>query len=410
MIIEKGIMNPAIDARTGKPTESADARKRKLPLTFILFFVPILLSSHAFGQEHAGHAGPMQSQASGSAGRSAKTVKQEAPSVITISPDKVQLIGVRTAVADYRSLGKKIRTVGQVEPDETRLAFVNTKIAGWVKKLYVDYTGQQVMKGQPLLSIYSPDLVTAQEEYLIALRSVRSSMTGTGDMAEIEASRSELLQSAKRRLQLWDITDQQVAELEKTGKPKTDMTIEAPLSGIVLDKMVLEGGYITPGMNLYKIADLSSIWIMADIYEYEVPAVKVGQTALVTLPYYSGQSYRAIVNYISPSLDPVSRTVKVRLSMKNPGLLLKPEMFANVEIMISSGSKLVIPREAVIDSGTRQIVYVEKKPGVYEMRRVTLGQRGEDYVEVLKGIKKGERVVTSGNFLIDSESQLRTGQ
>ena len=173
--------------------------------------------------------------------------------------------------------------------------------------------------------------------------------------------------------------------------------------------MVLEGGYITPGMNLYKIADLSSIWIMADIYEYEVPLVRVGQTALVTLPYYSGQSYRAIVNYINPSLDPVSRTVKVRLSMKNPGLLLKPEMFANVEIMVSSGSRLAIPREAVIDSGTRQIVYVEKKPGVYEMRRVTLGLRGEDYVEVLKGIKKGERVVTSGNFLIDSESQLRSG-
>jgi Cu(I)/Ag(I) efflux system membrane fusion protein len=149
---------------------------------------------------------------------------------------------------------------------------------------------------------------------------------------------------------------------------------------------------------------------MADIYEYEVPLVTRGQTALVTLPYYSGQSYRATVNYINPSLDPVSRTVKVRLSMRNPGLLLKPEMFANVEIMVSSGSKLVIPREAVIDSGTRQIVYVEKKPGVYEMRRVTLGQRGEDYVEVLKGIKKGERVVTSGNFLIDSESQLRSGQ
>ncbi len=367
----------------------------------VLVFVSLVVSA----QEHAGHSG----QVSGSKEQSAASMKQAAPPVITISPDKVQLIGVRTAVADLRSLDKQIRTVGKIEPDETRLAFVNTKIAGWVKKLYVDYTGKQVEKGQPLLSIYSPDLVTAQEEYLIALRSVRSSLTGTGHMAEIEASRSELLQSAKRRLQLWDITDSQIAELEKTGKPQTEMIIESPQSGIVLEKMVLEGGYITPGMNLYKIADLSSIWIMADIYEYEVPLVRVGQTAVVTLPYYSGQSHRAIVNYINPSLDPVSRTVKVRLSMKNPGLLLKPEMFANVEIMVSSGSRLVIPREAVIDSGTRQIVYVEKKPGVYEMRRVTLGLRGEDYVEVLKGIKKGERVVTSGNFLIDSESQLRSG-
>lgn len=380
-------------------------QKRSAVIMVYVTAVFLCISTTVIAQEHAGHSG----QAPASKEQSAESVKQAAPSVITISPDKVQLIGVRTAVADFRSLDKQIRTVGKIEPDETRLSFVNTKIAGWVKKLYVDYTGKQVEKGQPLLSIYSPDLVTAQEEYLIALRSVRTSMTGTGNMAEVDASRSELLQSAKRRLQLWDISDAQIAELEKTGKPQTEMIIESPQSGIVLEKMVLEGGYITPGMNLYKIADLSSIWIMADIYEYEVPLVRVGQTALVTLPYYSGQSYRAIVNYINPSLDPVSRTVKVRLSMKNPGLQLKPEMFANVEIRVSSGSKLVIPREAVIDSGTRQIVYVEKKPGVYEMRRVSLGQRGEDYVEVLKGIKKGERIVTSGNFLIDSESQLRSG-
>jgi Cu(I)/Ag(I) efflux system membrane fusion protein len=365
----------------------------------------VLVSLTVSAQEHAGHTPPT----SGGKGQGAESVKQETSATITLSPDKVQLIGVRTAAADYRSLGKQIRTVGKVEPDETRLAFVNTKIAGWVKKLYVDYTGKQVEKGQPLLSIYSPDLVTAQEEYLIALRSARHAQHEAGDMPEVEASRRDLLESAKRRLLLWDITESQVAELEKSGKPQTEMIIEAPQDGIVLEKMVLDGAYITPGMNLYKIADLSSIWIMADIYEYEVPLVKVGQAALVTLPYYSGQSYRATVNYIYPSLDPVSRTVKVRLSMKNPGLQLKPEMFANVEIMVSSGSKLVIPREAVIDSGTRQIVYVEKKPGVYEMRRVTLGQRGEDYVEVLKGIKKGERVVTSGNFLIDSESQLRSG-
>ncbi|MGE5172789.1 MAG: efflux RND transporter periplasmic adaptor subunit, partial [Betaproteobacteria bacterium] len=353
----------------------------------------LILAGMAVAQEHAGHQ---------------PEKRAEAPPVITLSPDKVQLIGVRTALAEYRSLGKQIRTVGKIEPDETRLAYVNTKVAGWIKKLYVDYTGKEVVKGQPLLSIYSPDLVTAQEEYLIALRAAGSGPAGGG--SEIEASRKELIESAKRRLQLWDITDQQIAELEKTGKPKTEMIIEAPLSGIVLEKMVLEGGYITPGMNLYKIADLSNVWIIADIYEYEVPLVKVGQAARVTLPYQSGEAYRAKVNYIYPTLDPVSRTVKVRVAMKNPGLALKPEMFANVEIMVSSGARLVIPREAVLESGLRQIVYVEKKPGVYEQRQVTLGLRGDDYVEVLKGIKKGERVVTSGNFLIDSESQLRSGQ
>jgi membrane fusion protein, copper/silver efflux system len=350
--------------------------------------------------------GQTQGQRTVGKGNEAGVAKPQAAPIIILSPDKVQLIGVRTSVADYKSLGKEIRTVGKVVPDETRLAYVNTKVAGWVKKLYVDYTGKEVVKGQPLFSLYSPDLVTAQEEYLIAIRAAKSGLAGG---SEIESSQRELIESAKRRLQLWDITDQQIAELEKNGKPQTEMVIEAPLSGIVLEKMVLDGAYITPGMNLYRIADLSTIWILADIYEYEVPLVKVGQTARVTLPYQSGGAYRAEVNYIYPILDPVSRTVKVRLTMKNPGLMLKPEMYANVEINISSGFRLVIPRGAVIDSGMRQIVYVEKKPGVYEQRQVKIGLRGEDYVEILQGISKGDHVVTSGNFLIDSESQLKSG-
>ncbi len=374
------------------------------------FLITVAIAGNTIAQEHAGHGQSSKPSPTAQGQGGTGQARTETAPVITLSPDKVQLIGVRTAIAEYRPLDKQIRTVGKVEPDETKLAFVNTKIAGWVKKLFVDYTGKEVVKGQPLLSIYSPDLVTAQEEYLIALRSARRGEQETGGMPEAEASRKELLESAKRRLQLWDITDEQIAELEKTGKPRTEMTIEAPLSGIVLEKMVLEGAYITPGMNLYRIADLSSVWIMADIYEYEVPLVKAGQTARVTLPYQSGEALRATVNYIYPTLDPVSRTVKVRLSVKNPGLMLKPEMFANVEINVASGPRLVVPRDAVLDSGLRQIVYVEKKPGTYEMRQVTLGVRGEQYVEVLKGIRKGERVVTSGNFLIDSESQLRTGQ
>jgi Cu(I)/Ag(I) efflux system membrane fusion protein len=174
--------------------------------------------------------------------------------------------------------------------------------------------------------------------------------------------------------------------------------------------MVFDGAYITSGMNLYKIADLSTVWIIADVYEYEIPLVKVGQQARVTLPYSSGGALHATVSFINPVLDPMTRTIKVRIAVQNPGLTLKPDMFANVEIMVSSGPRLVIPRSAVLDSGTRQIVYVEKEPGVFEMRQVKLGVRGETEVEVLKGIKKGELVVTSGNFLIDSESQLQLGQ
>jgi multidrug efflux pump subunit AcrA (membrane-fusion protein) len=212
---------------------------------------------------------------------------------VVLSPDKVQLIGVRTAPAEYHVIDRRIRTVGKVEPEETRLAFVNTKIAGWVKKLYVNFTGDRVEKGQPLLSIYSPDLVTAQEEYLLALRSLRSSPTVTGGFSEVESSRKELLESSRRRLLLWDITAQQIEDLEKTGKPKTEITLEAPLSGIVLEKMVLDGTYITPGMNLYRIADLSRVWIIADIYEYEAPIVKIGQEALVTFAYEPGVSISA---------------------------------------------------------------------------------------------------------------------
>lgn len=361
----------------------------------------LFLGVPAFAQEQAGQ---------GTVTQGAPVVEQaqeeEAPT-ITISEDKRQLIGVRTAAAGFRTLDKRVRTVGKVEVDETRLAFVNTKIAGWVKKLFVNFTGDQVVKGQPLLSIYSPDLVTAQEEYLLALR---SRTTVSGGIAEVQASQQSLIDSAKRRLFLWDITEEQIAALEKTGKTETEMTINAPLNGIVLEKMVLDGGYIMPGTNLYKIADLTTVWIIADIYEYEVPLVKLGQQARVTLPYSSGEVLHATVSFINPVLDPMTRTVKVRIAVRNPGLLLKPDMFVNVEIIPASRARLVIPRSAVLDSGTRQIVYVEKEPGVFEMRNVTLGVRGESEVEVLKGIRKGERVVTSGNFLIDSESQLQFGQ
>jgi Cu(I)/Ag(I) efflux system membrane fusion protein len=361
----------------------------------------------ASAQDHSAHGTKTQSAATATQAQTPASVPETAAQTITISEDKRQLIGVRTSEAAFRSLDKQVRTVGKVEVDETRLAFVNTKIAGWVKKLFVNFTGDQVVKGQPLLSLYSPDLVTAQEEYLLALR---SRTTTTGGVPEIGAYQQSLVESAKRRLLLWDITEEQTAALEKTGKPQTEMTINAPLNGIVLEKMVLDGAYMMPGMNLYKIADLSMVWIIADIYEYEVPLVKVGQQARVTLPYSSGEALHATVSFINPVLDPMTRTVKVRIAVKNPGLVLKPDMYVNVEIMTSSGSRLVIPRSAVMDSGTRHIVYVEKEPGVFEMRTVKLGLRGENEVEVLKGIKKGENVVTSGNFLIDSESQLQYGQ
>lgn len=388
---------------------------------FAMVLVLILWMSGtiAYAQDHAAHdphpsvlhkkAGETVTQAPRDHETAAKSEarQEEAAITITLSDEKRQLIGVRTAAASYRSLERQVRTVGKVDVDETRLAFVNTKISGWVKRLYVDYTGREVKKGEPLLSVYSPELVSAQEEYLLALKASRSVVPSR--FGEIAESQDSLLESARRRLLLWDIAPEQIAELEKSGTPRTEMTIYSPIDGIVMEKMVLEGGYIMPGMNLYKIADLTSLWVIADIYEYEAPLVKTGQKAHVSFAYFPGEAFDAIVSYIYPTLDPMTRTIKVRLEVKNPELKLKPEMFADVIIMTSPGSRLTIPKEAVLDSGLRRIVYVEKKPGVYEMREVELGLRGDMYVEVLSGVRKGERVVTSGNFLIDSESQLRAG-
>ncbi len=391
-------------------------KKASIDFQFSIFNLRFVLASLIFifvsavsgvAQEHIGHGTKLDVESQQSSTTPPQKVQEPMPTVV-LSPDKVQLIGVRTAVAAYHVVDRQIRTVGKVEPDETRLAFVNTKVAGWVKKLYIDYTGQNVVKGQPLLSIYSPDLVTAQDEYLLALRAKAAAPAKEG-LEDVKASQQSLIESAKRRLVLWDITEEQIMELEKSGKPQTDITLHAPLDGIVLEKMVLEGTYVQPGMNLYRIADLSHVWIIADIYEYEAPLVKVGQEARVNFAYEPGESFTATVNYVYPVLDPTTRTIKVRLAAKNLHLKLKPEMFANVEITAISGKRLAIPTEAVLDSGLRKIVYVEKKPGVYEMRDVKLGVSGERYVEVLSGIRKGEKVVTSGNFLIDSESQLRAG-
>jgi len=384
-------------------------RKTSINFQFTLAALIFIFVSAASGvaQEHAGHGAKLDVESRQSSTTPPQKAQEPMPTVV-LSPDKVQLIGVRTAAAAYHVVDRQIRTVGKVEPDETQLAFVNTKVAGWVKKLYIDYTGQNVVKGQPLLSIYSPDLVSAQDEYLLALRAKAAASAKEG-LEDVTASQQSLIESAKRRLVLWDITEDQIMELEKSGKPQTDITLHAPLDGIVLEKMVLEGTYVQPGMNLYRIADLSHVWIIADIYEYEAPLVKVGQEARVSFAYEPGESFTATVNYVYPVLDPTTRTIKVRLAAKNPHLKLKPDMFANVAITVISGKRLAIPTEAVLDSGLRKIVYVEKKPGVYEMRDVKLGVSGERYVEVLSGIRKGEKVVTSGNFLIDSESQLRSG-
>ncbi len=325
---------------------------------------------------------------------------------IMVDPVKQQLIGLRIAEAIYQPLEKTIRTVGRVEYDERKLKQINTKIDGWIEHLYVDFTGQLVKKGDPLFTIYSPELLSTQEEYLLALQAKKQ--IGSSPFSRVAAAGNSLLEAARRRLLLWDITSEQIAELEQSGKPTKTLTIVSPIDGFVIDKMAFEGMRVEPSMVLYKIADLSTVWVYADIYEYELPLVKVGEQATVRLSYYPGQIFRGRVIYLYPYLDSKTRTAKVRLELPNTGALrLKPGMFADIELKVSMGRRLAVPHEAILDSGTRQIVFVEKGEGHFEAKEVTLGLRVDDQHEILSGLSPGTRIVASANFFLDSESKLR---
>ncbi|MDH4264733.1 MAG: efflux RND transporter periplasmic adaptor subunit [Deltaproteobacteria bacterium] len=318
------------------------------------------------------------------------------PGAVQISQERQQLIGVKFGKVEQRSLDKVIRTVGRIDYDEKRLVTISPKIGGWIEDLYVDFTGKYVKRGERLLTIYSPDLVSAQEEYLIALRT-----------AKALGSRDSLVESARRRLKLWDISDAQIKALEEKGQVGKTLTLHSPFSGFVLEKMAFQGMNVVPGMALYKLADLSVVWLYADIYEYELPLIRLGQEAAIELSYYPGEVFRGKVIYIYPYLDPATRTAKVRFQFSNPRGRLKPEMYANVQIKIPLGPKLVVPEEAVIDTGERQVAMLDRGAGYFEPREVKLGTKVDQYYVVLQGLKDGDRVVTSANFLIDSESKFK---
>lgn len=328
-----------------------------------------------------------------------------APGSVQISPERQQLIGVRTGRVETKSLAKTIRTTGRVDYDERRLVTISPKVGGWVEDLYVEFTGALVKEGDPLLTLYSPELVSTQEEYLVALRAREDLIKSP--FPEIVSSANALAESAKRRLKLWDISDDQIAALESSGQPKKSLTLYSPYAGFVLERMVYRGMNVSPGMALFKLADLSVVWVNADIYENEISFIRLGQTAAVRLPYSPGETLTGKAIYIYPSLDPKTRTAKVRFEFPNKSGTLKPEMFANVEIKVDLGKRLSVPEGAIIDTGLRQIAIVDRGQGQFEPREVTVGIKVDDDIEVIKGLKAGERVVTSANFLIDSESKLR---
>lgn len=361
-------------------------------------------ASTAGHQQHGAIPAPSETK------ETSKEAKQpEETPTVEIPMDRQQLIGVRTVKAAVKPMHRVIRTVGRIEYDERKLGTANTKIEGWIEKLHVDYTGRHVQKGDPLAEIYSPELVASQQEFLNILRwagqsqSVKNERTAMLLVKDAQA----MLDAAKERLRLWDISDDQIKKIETTGKPIRTLTVYSPVSGYVLQKMVVQGMRVMPGEKLFDVVDLSSVWVVSDIYEYELPLIKVGQTARIGLSYFPGKEFATKVDYIYPSLASETRTAKVRFTIPNPDGALKPQMFTNVEIKISLGNRLTVPAEAVIDTGIRQIVYVDKGEGFFEPREVSTGLKVDDLLEVTGGIRAGEKVASSANFLIDSEAQLK---
>ncbi len=325
--------------------------------------------------------------------------------IFTVDTKRQQLINVKTEPIRVRDLTKIIRTVGTIKLDETRIEHVHIKFGGWIEKVFVDYTWQPVKKGDPLFTIYSPELVSTQREYLLALKSKK--ILKSSKYPEISDGSSNLVESTRKRLELWDIDESQIREIERTGKVKKDIVIYSPVSGHVSYKNAFENQYVEPDTLIYTIADHSTIWIEADIYEDEIPLVKVGQKATLTTEAFPGEQFEGRIVFKWPHLTPETRTTKVRFEFPNPDLKLLPEMYANIHINIPLGKKLSIPRSAVLRTGKEDLVFVDKGNGFMEIRNIKLGQKAGEYYEVIKGLKEGEKVVSQARFLIDSESRLQ---
>jgi Cu(I)/Ag(I) efflux system membrane fusion protein len=399
----------------------------------ILVIVIVTLSPMTLhAQAHSGHSATPAVEKPKAAATQTKApsqeqqeqAMQETPQV-EIAPELQQRIGVKTVKAVVKPIQKTIRTVGRIEIDERKLATVNTKIEGWIEKLHVDYTGRYVKRGEPLAEIYSPELLATQQEFINAKKwagkqiiktpqeghdhGVRTGqpvpVSGLKQMLEKDASAT--LEAARQRLRLWDISEEQIKKIEQTGQPVRTLTLYSPVSGYITQKMAVQGMKVMPGEKLFDVADFSHVWIIADIYEYELSTIRVGQPVKITLSYFPGRQWASRIDYIYPVFSADTRTAKVRLTLANPDGRLKPQMFTNVEVRISLGRKLTIPDSAVIDTGRGQVVYVDRGNGAFEPREVQTGVRADGAVEILRGLKTGEKVASSANFLIDSEAQLK---
>lgn len=337
-----------------------------------------------------------------------------------VSPDMQRMMGIKTAAVEVRPVKKSIRTVGRVEYDETKLTTVNLKVEGWVEKLYADYNGKFVEKGAPLAEIYSPEWYAVQLEYLnllkwrpsLGIRSQRNMEFSLGDRTNIVGKLTlydidPLVDVIKQKFDIWEIPENLITKIEKGNKPVRNLMIRSPATGYVFEKSVFKGTRVAPGDKMFDIVDLSTVWVLADIYEYEIPFVKAGDSAKITLSSYPRREFSADVDYVYPSMSGTTRTAKVRFVIPNPDMLLKPQMFADVEMNIDLGERLTVPETSILDTGERTIVYVDVGDGYFTAREVKVGDRAGGLAEILSGLDKGERVASSSVFLIDSEAKLR---
>jgi multidrug efflux pump subunit AcrA (membrane-fusion protein) len=330
----------------------------------------------------------------------------EAPlTPLQVSPQRLQDIGVRFGVVERKSVSGEIRVTGNVAVDETRLAYVQTRFTGWIQKVFANATYQYVRKGQPLFTIYSPDLVTTEREYLLAKGN--QGTLGQSSVPGVSSGAASLVDAAAERLRQWNVPAQEIERLESTGEVRRELEVDSPVAGYILERNALPNLYVQPETRLYTVADLSTIWVFAQVFQNDLGRVKPGDPAVLTVDSYPDHAFRGRVDFIYPDVDMATRTARVRLIFANEGLRLKPGMFANVALKVPMGKQIVIPATGVLQTGTQEIVFVDHGNGNLEPRKVQLGDRAADDYVVLKGLQEGDRIVTSANFLIDSEAQLQ---
>jgi Cu(I)/Ag(I) efflux system membrane fusion protein len=378
--------------------------------------VKLAVSEQAVPAEHQKSGGDSVSPVLPSSGGNEQDITVSAgeqPQTIEIPEAGQRFIGMKTTGAVEKSLNRNIRTVGRVEYDERKITTVNTKIEGWLENLRVNYTGRYVKQGEVLAEIYSPELVASQQEYLNILQWSHPGESpigaeGSSSLTRMLAQDAEALrQAARQRLRFWDISEAQIQKIEKTGQPLRTLALFSPVNGYVVQKAAVQGMKVQPGEKLFDLVDTSTVWVVSDIYEQDLALVKIGQKAEITLDSLPGKMFTSSIEYVSPLLAGETRTAKARFTLENQDGNLKPQMFANVEIKIFLGQRLVVPDTAVIDTGARQLVYVDKGDGYFEPRTVSVGVKAEGMVEILSGLRAGEQVASAATFLVDSEARLK---